>query len=115
MGEYIKRFDEHSQYESYIEGEGRVFPNISYCWDNNEVHYNPKRYDEIYLTFTAIENCRFQFSTYVNENTLQYSIDSGNTWQTLTKDGYVDIMTCHLLLVEYVHFHLLVILMLKET
>ena len=41
MKEYIKLFDEHSEYETYINGQNKVLPNVSYCIDNDEVHYNP--------------------------------------------------------------------------
>ena len=41
MGKYIKKFDTHSDYEDFIETEDFIKPNISYCVDNVEVHYNP--------------------------------------------------------------------------
>ena len=39
-----------------------------------------KPYEEQYLTFEALEDGTFSFTT----NDLQYSLDDGNTWQTLT-------------------------------
>ncbi|MBP5455571.1 MAG: leucine-rich repeat domain-containing protein [Paludibacteraceae bacterium] len=39
--EYIKLFDTHSQYETFVGGGAMQRPNVSYCIDNNEVHYNP--------------------------------------------------------------------------
>ena len=41
MGKYLKKFDTHSEYESYITGSDKILPNVSYCEDNNDVHYNP--------------------------------------------------------------------------
>lgn len=41
MEEYIKLFNTHAEYIAYINGEDSIFPNISYCEDNEEVHYNP--------------------------------------------------------------------------
>ena len=41
MGKYIKKFDTHSDYEDFIETEDFIKPNVSYCVDNVEVHYNP--------------------------------------------------------------------------
>ena len=41
MGKYLKKFDTHTQYETYIEGENVILPNVSYCNDNKDVHYNP--------------------------------------------------------------------------
>ena len=40
MGDYLKLFEKHSEYEAYSGGE-MLKPNVSYCEDNNEVHYNP--------------------------------------------------------------------------
>ena len=39
-----------------------------------------KPYEEQYLTFEALEDGTFSFT----QNDLQYSLDDGNTWQTLT-------------------------------
>ena len=41
MGKYIKLFDTHAEYQTYINGQDKVLPNVSYCEDNNDVHYNP--------------------------------------------------------------------------
>jgi hypothetical protein len=41
MGKYIKKFDTHSDYEDFIETEDFILPNVSYCVDDVEVHYNP--------------------------------------------------------------------------
>ena len=38
---YIKLFETHSEYETYIGGQDVILPNVSYCEDNNCVHYNP--------------------------------------------------------------------------
>ena len=40
MAKYLKLFEQHSQYEAYINGQDAVLPNVSYCIDNDEVHYN---------------------------------------------------------------------------
>ena len=40
MAKYLKLFDTHAEYESYIQTDFDK-PNVSYCTDNNEVHYNP--------------------------------------------------------------------------
>ena len=41
MGKYIKLFDTHFEYNTYISGQDAILPNVSYCEDNNDVHYNP--------------------------------------------------------------------------
>ena len=40
MGKYLKLFETHAEYESFISSDYDK-PNVSYCEDNNEVHYNP--------------------------------------------------------------------------
>ena len=40
MQQYLKQFTNHSQYESYIATD-YAKPNVSYCVQQNEVHYNP--------------------------------------------------------------------------
>ena len=39
--EYLKLFENHSQYEDFIETEDFVRPNVSHCIYEDEVHYNP--------------------------------------------------------------------------
>ena len=44
MSTYLKLFENHSQYETFIGGGGDtpyVKPNVSHCIAENEVHYNP--------------------------------------------------------------------------
>ena len=41
MNKNIKLFETHAAYNTYINGQDKVLPNVSYCVDNNEVHYNP--------------------------------------------------------------------------
>ena len=38
---YIKLFETHNEYETYINGQDAILPNVSYCEDQNDVHYNP--------------------------------------------------------------------------
>ena len=37
---YIKLFNEHPEYQEYISGNADL-PNVSYCIEEDEVHYNP--------------------------------------------------------------------------
>ena len=56
-------------------------PNVSYCEDDNEVHYNPyvHDYSQDYLTFVAKEAGTFTF-TPKNNNAISYSTDNGESW-----------------------------------
>ena len=38
---YLKLFPQHSDYQAFISGGGVELPNVSYCENENEVHYNP--------------------------------------------------------------------------
>jgi len=40
MGKYLKLFETHAEYESFIQTDYDK-PNVSYCEQENEVHYNP--------------------------------------------------------------------------
>ena len=81
MAKYLKLFDTHTQYETYINGNDAVRPNVSYCEDVMDVHYNPvvHDYSQDYFTIEALENGAITF-TPKNSNVISYSTDNGNTW-----------------------------------
>ena len=84
MSKYLKLFENHTQYETFIGGGGVtpfVKPNVSYCTEENEVHYNPLPHDysKDYLTFLALEDGTFTFTPEDN-NAISYSIDNGDSW-----------------------------------
>lgn len=39
---YLKLFNQHSEYNTYINGSNKILPNVSLCETENEVHYNPQ-------------------------------------------------------------------------
>ena len=41
MAVYLKKFENHTQYENYINGSGAILPNVSICTTEGDVHYNP--------------------------------------------------------------------------
>ena len=89
MGDYLKLFEKHSEYESYSGGGEMLKPNVSYCEDNNEVHYNPyvHDYSQDYLAFVALENGTISFNILSSMGTdkiesISYSTDNGTTWTT---------------------------------
>ena len=75
---YLKKFENHSQYESYIATD-YAKPNVSYCATEGDVHYNPKTWADDYLTFVALEDGTFTF-TPTGSNLISYSTDNGDTW-----------------------------------
>ena len=44
MGNYLKLFETHAEYQTYEQSGDMIKPNVSYCEDNNEVHYNEFEY-----------------------------------------------------------------------
>lgn len=58
MSKYIKLFDNHTQYETFMGSDELILPNVSHCIEENEVHYNP--YYEVIsisgfsVTFTSV-------------------------------------------------------------
>ena len=57
MGKYLTLFDTHSSYEEYIDGPDAILPNVSYCKDEGNVHFNPyvpDVPDAIYLWKTSV-------------------------------------------------------------
>ena len=87
MANYLKLFETHTQYDTFIRGGGDtpfVRPNVSYCIAENEVHYNPT-WDNEYLTFVALENTTFTFIP-ANNNVISYSMDNGDSWTDLAAD-----------------------------
>ena len=81
MFKFIKVFDEHSE---YLAEKGNFdLPNVSFCIDDNEVHYNPYDYSRQYLTFVGTATpTTFKFSG----NGISYSLDEGNTWVALASN-----------------------------
>ena len=43
MGKYIKLFDTHTDYGTYISDIDAILPNVSYCENNDHVHYSFKK------------------------------------------------------------------------
>ena len=85
MGKYIKKFDTHSDYEDFIETEDFIRPNVSYCVDNKDVHYNSTQ------TLFALEIESGEFiSFYFQSGTLYANTDDGlSALWVLDDDGVV--------------------------
>ena len=77
MNDHLKSFVNHSAY-SAIKNQ-LIKPNVSYCVQENEMHYNPITWADRYLTFVPLEDSTFQMT----KNAVSYSLDGGTTWETL--------------------------------
>ena len=90
---YIKLFNTHNDYETYMNSQDKALPNVSYCEDNDELHYNVQNLAEEYFTTIALENGTISFNIYSSIDTdcivsIDYSVDNGNTWvTTLNEDN----------------------------
>lgn len=49
MSKYLKQFETNSEYETYINGNNKILPNVSITEQENDVHYTPE-----YLSFKGI-------------------------------------------------------------
>ena len=77
--EYLRLFENHTEYEAFANSGNMLKPNVSNCVAENDVHYNPRTWADEYLTFVAKENGTFTF-TPKNNNVISYSTDNGETW-----------------------------------
>lgn len=41
MAKYVKLFTNHANYADFINSSDFIKPNVSYCKQEDEVHYNP--------------------------------------------------------------------------
>ena len=95
--EYIKLFETHSSYETFINGGGVAKPNVSHCIEENEVHYMPIPYDysKDYLTIESLtDDNTISWVTHTNTysfsgDPISYSVDDGNTWNTVSTEDFV--------------------------
>lgn len=99
---HVRKFDNELKYKSFCGGVNYITPIISLCKDNKKMQYKRKEhlYVNDYLTIEAIEQCTVQFKPSTKDetdeseyeiNTISYSVDDGQTWQTQTtlgNDGY---------------------------
>lgn len=52
---YIKLFENHSNYEDFVEGGTMEKPNVSHCVEENDVHYNSLIDKELIVKYNVID------------------------------------------------------------
>ena len=90
---FIKLFENHSNYEDFVDGGTMEKPNVSHCIQENHVHYNPiynpknqyftiEALDDGEITFVYDEGVDrgFDQCTY-----MECSKDGGKTWTRITE------------------------------
>ena len=87
---YLNTFNSHASYEEKLNVGGVDFkiPNVSYCKDANDVHFNPYNLIEFYvgeITGTTPQTVNI-FTD--NSNSIEVKVSKGNKWYTyvLPKD-----------------------------
>ena len=87
---YLKEFDSHASYEEKLNGGWVDFkiPNVSYCKDANDVHFNPYNLIEFYVGETTGTTPQ-TVSIYTDKtNHVDVTVSDGNKWYSyvLQKD-----------------------------
>lgn len=88
MNDHLKSFANHSAYSA---AESQLIkPNVSYCIQENEIHYKPyvHDYSSDYFTTKALENGTISFTIEQYQPTrsitsISYSKDNGQNWTTV--------------------------------
>lgn len=88
---HVTLFDTHSEYETYRDSEGYIKPNVSYCKDQFDVHYNyndPRIIAKFnvtstsYSTFIMYSSATSQFSEIEIDGVVQPSVVASYTFST---------------------------------
>ena len=79
---YLNTFDTHDSYEEKLNVGGIDFkiPNVSYCKDANDVHFNPYNLIEFYVGEITSTQTVSIFTDDINS--IQVTVSKGNKWYT---------------------------------
>lgn len=83
--EYLKVFETHEEYEEYITGDTMVTPNVSYCEDMEDLHYNP--YESILVATFNVEDSSEPTSLYFYRNSAEAQSIGENMFSKIKIDG----------------------------
>lgn len=91
MGQYLKLFDTHTNYQNFVNSGEMLRPNVSHCVVDQHVHYNPFiDYSKEYLTFESLEDDNtiyLKASDASITKTISVSTDNGSTWTECTSSS----------------------------
>lgn len=97
MGKYLKKFDNHTQYEAFIGGGVEavelygefIKPNVSYCEQENEVHYNPIPDPRLIIKYKTEDATRLTklYYYYTEEGQEEYWITGAALFDKVEIDG----------------------------
>lgn len=91
MGKYLKLFENHTSYDTFINGGGVELPNVSHCINEGDVHYNPIPETRLVTTFYVSDASQptRMYGYYIDDNP-SWSILGVNLFDMINIDG-VDI------------------------
>lgn len=91
MGQYLKLFNTHTNYQNFVNSGEMLRPNVSHCVVDQHVHYNPFiDYSKEYLTFESLEDDNtiyLKASDASITKTISVSTDNGSTWTECTSSS----------------------------
>ena len=85
--DYLKLFQNHTEYDAFVSGDTMVKPNVSHCIQENEVHYNPIEENLIITYFSYGEDYHGQIYCYINEGGLETEIRAVDVFDKIEIDG----------------------------
>ena len=81
----LTRFDNHTQYETFKEGDKFTKANVSICDTDYHIHYDGTYYPNEYLTIEALDDGYLLCSWTGNDSwSVSYSTNGGKTWTRCT-------------------------------
>ena len=88
---FLRKFNEHASYEAEVNRGGQDFeiPNVSYCKNVDDVHFNPYNLIEFYVGEITTETTQ-TVKIYTDLNTsVDIEVSKGNKWYSylLPKDN----------------------------
>lgn len=104
MGQYLKLFNAHTNYQNFVNRGEMLRPNVSHCVQENEVHYNPRgvlpenqelweKFNQIYGDNVTSEDLRL-FSTYPMTYEVYNDLNNDNTYSHWIEIN-TDIKACY--------------------
>ena len=90
MGKYLKLFTNHNEYLAFTHTEGYLLPNVSHCFTEKDVHYNPITTEtRLMVTYNVSDasNATQLYFYYVGEGDADPSAFAVNMFDKVEIDG----------------------------
>ena len=100
---YLKLFQNHSEYEDFVSGGTMMKPNVSHCVNENEVHYNPVPPQETRVLVNYYQSGWEQMYAYLDNDGEIFEIRAVDVFDKVEIDGE-EVSTSYLDSVEGKYF-----------